>query len=67
MNNCPTMNHSNRTELLSAWIVAAALIAAMAIHAFLPRTPPRLEAGVTVIGQHRVAAPLPLDEAEDDR
>jgi hypothetical protein len=61
------MKHSNRTELFSAWIVVVALIAAMAIHTFLPRTPPRLESGVTVIGQHRVASPLALDPAEDFR
>ena len=61
------MNRQNRTELLSAWIVAIALIAAMAFHAFLPRTPSRLEAGVTIIGQNRVAAPLPLNADEDYR
>jgi hypothetical protein len=51
------MMNANRTEVLSAWIVALALIAAMALHAVLPRMPPRHEAGVTTIGQHRAAVP----------
>jgi hypothetical protein len=33
-------------ELLAAWIVAFALVAAIAAHTFLPKTPPHL-AGVT--------------------
>lgn len=43
----------NRTEVFAAWIVALALIAAMAAHALLPKTPPRLEPGVTDAGQPR--------------
>ncbi len=57
---------ANRTELLSAWIVALALIAAMAIHAVLPRTPPRLEAGVTTLGQHRMAPQASAVAGEPD-
>jgi len=50
--------NTNRTEVLSAWIVALALIGAMAVHALLPRTPPRLEPGVTTVGQHRIVSPV---------
>ncbi len=58
------MMNTNRTEILAAWIVALALIVAMAIHAVLPRVPPRLEPGVTTVGQHRVA-PLSAAEASE--
>jgi hypothetical protein len=47
--------NTKRTEVLAAWIVAFALIGAMAVNALLPRTPSRLEPGVTAVGQHRVA------------
>ena len=57
---------TNRTELLSAWIVALALIAAMAIHAVLPRTPPRLEPGVSTVGQHRMASQASAIAGEPD-
>lgn len=59
--------NTNRTEVFSAWIVALALIGAMAIHATLPRTPPRLEHGVTTVGQHRAmpqAAAAAVDEPD---
>lgn len=46
----------NRTELFAAWIVALALIAAMGVHTFLPKTPPRLEPGVTDASQPRPPA-----------
>lgn len=46
----------NRTELVAAWIVALALIAAMGAHALLPATPPRLEPGVTDASQPRSPA-----------
>lgn len=39
-------SNSNYTEVVAAWIVAAALVAAVAAHTFLPATPPRLEHGV---------------------
>ncbi len=38
---------SNHADIAAAWIVALALIAAMAVDAFLPQTPPRLGHGVT--------------------
>jgi hypothetical protein len=49
----------NRTELVAAWIVALALIAAMGAHALLPSTPPRLEPGVTDAGQPRAVREAP--------
>lgn len=60
------MMNTNRTEVLAAWIVALALIAAMAVHAVLPRTPPRLEPGVTAVDQHRVAPLSAAAASEDD-
>lgn len=45
--------NQNRTELFAAWIVALALIAAMGMHALLPKTPPRLGPGVTDASQPR--------------
>jgi len=47
--------NTKRTEILATWIVVFALIGAMAVHTLLPRTPPRMEPGVTAVGQHRVA------------
>jgi hypothetical protein len=47
--------NTKHTEVLAAWVVAFALIGAMAVHALLPRTTPRLEPGVTAVGLHRVA------------
>ena len=38
--------NSHFSEVAAAWIVAVALIAAVAAHAFLPATPPHLERGV---------------------
>lgn len=48
--------HSNDTNIAAAWIVALALIAAMAAHAFLPETPPRLGHGVTDPEAARIGA-----------
>lgn len=48
--------NSNRTELLAAWIVAVALVAAMSFHAVLPKTPPHLGPGITNV-QARPALP----------
>lgn len=63
-NSFGQMMNRNRTEILSAWIVAVALIAAMAFHTVLPRVPPRHEPGVTAVGQHRVA-PLAAARADE--
>lgn len=46
----------NRTELVAAWIVALALIAAMGARALLPAMQSRLEPGVTDASQPRSPA-----------
>ena len=48
--------NSNRSELLAAWIVAIALVAAMSFHAVLPKTPPHLGPGITNV-QARSSVP----------
>lgn len=45
----------NFAEMLAAWIVALALIGAIAAHTFLPKTPPHL-AGVTPAHTPRTTA-----------
>ncbi len=47
--------NSTRSEFLAAWIIAIALIAAMGLHAFLPRPAPRLGLGVTEASQPRAS------------
>lgn len=47
---------SNNSDIAAAWIVALALVAAMAAHAFLPETPPRLGHGVSGAEAARVGA-----------
>lgn len=62
---------SNYTEVAAAWIVAVALIAAIAAHTFLPPTPPDLSHGARPAASRvGVGAPasdtdLPLVEAPD--
>jgi hypothetical protein len=50
---------SSITELAAAWIVAVALIGAIAVDVMLPQTPPALGRGVAVIGTQRPAVNLP--------
>jgi len=45
---------SSYAEVAAAWIVAIALIVSMAVHAFLPQTPPRLGHGVTPASSARI-------------
>ena len=70
-----TMN-SNYSDILAAWIVALALIAAIVVHVFLPVTPPRLGHGVADADAARVGtnlsgatessdSDLPLNELRD--
>ena len=63
---------SSFTEVAAAWIVAIALIVSMAVHAFLPQTPPRLGHGVTPASSARIGTTvngvdtdLPLAEPYD--
>jgi len=49
---------STYTEVAAAWIVAIALIVSMAVHAFLPQTPPRLGHGVTPASSARLGTSL---------
>jgi hypothetical protein len=59
---------SSITELAAAWIVAVALIAAMAVDVLLPKTPPSLGRGVAVIGTQRpvVNSPASITPADPD-
>jgi hypothetical protein len=50
---------SSISELAAAWIVALALIAAMAVDVLLPKTPPALGPGVTLVGTQRPAVNVP--------
>jgi len=45
---------SSYAEVAAAWIVAIALVVSMAVHAFLPQTPPRLGRGVTPASSARI-------------
>jgi hypothetical protein len=58
--------HSNYTDLMAAWIVALALVALMAVHAFMPLTPPRLGHGVSQVGSARVGASLSQPARDPD-
>lgn len=66
--------NSNHSEIAAAWIVALALIAAMAAHLLLPVTPPRLGHGVVDAARLGTSGPggnavrdsdLPLVELDD--
>lgn len=50
------MMRSNHSEIGAAWIVALSLVALMAVHAFLPQTPPRLARGVADAATVRTGA-----------
>jgi hypothetical protein len=50
---------ADSTDIAAAWIVAAALIAAIVVHLFLPATPPRLGHGVAGAAAARVQTNLP--------
>ena len=45
---------SSYAEVAAAWIVAIALVVSMAVHAFLPQTPPRLGRGITPASSARI-------------
>jgi hypothetical protein len=51
--------NSHYTEVAAAWIVAVALVAAIAVHTFLPDVPPRFEPGVMAPAASRVGPPAP--------
>jgi hypothetical protein len=59
---------SSVTELAAAWIVALALIGAMAMDVLLPKTPPTLGRGVAVIGTQRppLNVPATVSPADSD-
>jgi hypothetical protein len=64
--------NSHYTEVAAAWIVAIALIAAIAVHTFLPVVPPRLEPGVVSPTAARAGTPtsntdrdIPLIDSPD--
>ncbi len=57
---------SSFTEIAAAWIVALALIAAMAVNVFLPKTPPTFERGVTALGPARPSVDVPAAAKTQD-
>src|SRR3954469_7365268 len=54
------------TEMAAAWIVAAALIAAMAFNVLIPTPPPAFGRGVTSLGPARPALDLPTVSKSTD-
>ncbi|HEX9461668.1 MAG TPA: hypothetical protein VGB82_03640 [Alphaproteobacteria bacterium] len=55
---------SNYTEVAAAWIVAVALIAAIAAHTFLPATPPDLSHGAIPAAASRVGVGAPASDTD---
>ncbi len=58
--------NSNPSEIVAAWIVALALLAATAVHVFLPDTPPRLGHGVADANAARIGTALSGGSATAD-